>query len=174
MTSSPPDPAAGTDETRIPGGPGWCMDARTLLPVIEDLGEFQSAHADDRALPILTELWSGRPEKAEPLALALVKAEPTLRHRALLADVRRDLGRISWAVAEYAELIEQSRGTAREAFIWQHLGKAHFVGQDYPKAAQAFETALSLRLRDTAAEDLIASSRMALQRTRTLLCDPNR
>ncbi len=149
------------------------MDARTLLPVIEDLEEFHTAHAEDRALSVLTELWSGRPEKAEPLALALARAEPTLRHRALLADVRRDLGRITWAVEEYDELIEQARGTAREAALWQHLGKAHFVGRDYPKAARAFETALDLRLRDTAAEELVASSRMALQRTRSLLSDPN-
>lgn len=150
------------------------MDARTLLPVIEDLEEFRTAHAQDRALPVLTELWSGRPEEAEPLALALVRDEPTFRHRALLADVRRDLGRVARAVAEYGELIEECRGTAREALMWQHLGKAHFVGQDYPKAAQAFETALDLRLRDAAPEDLVASSRMALRRARTLVADPNR
>lgn len=148
------------------------MDALTLLPVIEDIEEFRAAHAQDRALPLLTELWSGRPEKAEPLALALVQAEPTLRHRALLADVRRDLGRIAWAVAEYTELLEQARGTAREAAVWQHLGKAHFVGGDYPEAARAFETALGLRLRDGAPEDLVASSRMALRRTRSLLPEP--
>jgi tetratricopeptide (TPR) repeat protein len=103
-----------------------------------------------------------------------VRDEPTLRHRALLADVRRDLGRTDWAVAEYTELIEQCRGTAREALMWQHLGKAHFVGQDYPEAAEAFEKALDLRLRDTAPEDLVASSRMALQRTRSLLPGPSR
>ncbi len=148
------------------------MDALTLLPVIEDVLEFRGAYEHDRALPILERLWSGRPEEAEPLALALVTTEPTVRHRALLADVRRDRGRIAWAVAEYGRLIDLSRGTAREAVLWQHLGKAHFVGQDYPKAAWAFAVALDLRLRDDAAEDLVVSSRLALRRARLLLFDP--
>ncbi|WP_306366972.1 hypothetical protein [Nocardiopsis sp. CC223A] len=150
------------------------MNALTLLPVIEDVQEFRSAYGHDRALPVLEKLWDGRPEEAEPLALALATAEPTIRHRALLADVRRDLGRIAWAVVEYSELIDLSRGTAREAVLWQHLGKVHFVGRDYPQAARAFAVALDLRLRDNAAEELVASSRLALQRTELLLSAPAR
>ena len=174
MTSRAPEPHPGTAGTRIPGGPGWYMDALTLLPVIEDTQKFRSAHEHDQALPILEKLWGGRPEEAESLALALATAEPTIRHRALLADVRRDLGRIAWAVAEYGELIDLSRGTAREAALWQHLGKVHFVGRDYPEAARAFAVALDLRHRVNAAEDLVASSRLALQRTKFLLSAPYR
>ncbi|MFE6309332.1 hypothetical protein [Nocardiopsis sp. NPDC057823] len=174
MTSHASDPHPGTSGGRIPGGPGWYMDALTLLPVIEDVQEFRDAHEHDRALPVLERLWGGRPEEAEPFALALAAAEPTIRHRALIADVRRDLGRIAWAVAEYGRLIDLSRGTAREAVLWQHLGKVHFVGQDYPQAARAFATALDLRLRDNTAEELVASSRLALQRTKLLLSAPAR
>ena len=170
MTSSAADREPGTDDgTRIPGGPGWYMDALTLLPVIGDAAEFRRAHAGDRALPVLEALWGGRPEEAEPLALDLVAADPSPRHRALLADVRRDLGRVAWAVEEYGALIEQCRGTAREAVMWQHLGKAHFVGGDHPEAVRAFEAALRLRVGAGADEELVASSRMALWRARSLL-----
>lgn len=150
------------------------MDALTLLPVIEDLEEFRRAHADDRALPVLEELWSGRPDTAEPLAMALVEDASTVRHRALLADVRRDLGRIAWAVDEYGRLLEECRGTAREAVLRQHLGKAHFVGGDLPRAVEEFSTALQLRVSAGAAPDLIASSRIARQRAESLLCDTPR
>ncbi|WP_017586803.1 tetratricopeptide repeat protein [Nocardiopsis ganjiahuensis] len=155
--------------TRVPGGPGWYTDALTLLPVIEDLAEFRRANASDPALRVLEELWSGRPEEAEPLASALVEEAPTVRHRALLADVRRDLGRIAWAVGEYGQLLEDCRGTAREAVLWQHLGKAHFVGGDLREAAEAFSRALQLRVFEGADPALVASSRVAHQRAEALL-----
>ncbi|MET9709469.1 tetratricopeptide repeat protein [Nocardiopsis alba] len=154
--------------TRIPGGPGWSMDHLTLLPVIDDLTEFRRAHADDPALSVLEELWSGRPERAEPAALALVRSARTARHRALLADVRRDLGRVSQAVEEYRDLLREHEGTGREAALWQHLGKAYFVGGAYGEAADAFETALRLRLDSRADPDLVTSSRQALDRARSL------
>lgn len=164
MPPAPPDPPA-----RIPGGPGWSMDPLTLLPAIDDPAEFRRAHADDPALPVLEELWGGRPERAEPLARALVAASPTPRHRALLADVHRDLGRVAQAVAEYGELVEECRGTPREAVMLQHLGKAHLAAGDHPAAARAFAGALRLRTAAGAAPDLIASSRAALHRARALL-----
>ncbi|MFE1166537.1 hypothetical protein [Nocardiopsis sp. NPDC058789] len=145
------------------------MDALTLLPVIEDPREFRSAHEHDRALAVLEKLWGGQPEEAEPLAVELTACEPTIRHRALLADVRRDLGRIAWASSEYRELIDLARGTAREAVLWQHLGKVHFVGRDYPRAVEAFVVALDLRVRDDSSEDLVTSSRLALERAELLL-----
>ncbi|MEU3019567.1 hypothetical protein ABZ635_19490 [Nocardiopsis sp. NPDC007018] len=150
------------------------MNALTLLPVIEDLSEFRAAHEHDRALPVLEMLWGGHPGKAEPLALALVTAEPTVRHRALLADVRRDLGRVDWAAAEYGELIDLCRGTAREAVLWQHLGKVHFVAGDHSRAARAFALALTLRVRGGAGRDLVASSRLALRRATQLIRAPER
>lgn len=159
------------DGSRIPGGPGWYMDALTLLPVIEDPEEFRRAHADDRALRVLEELWSGRPAEAETFAVALVEEAPTVRHRALLADVRRDLGRIAWTVDEYEQLLDECRGTAREAALWQHLGKAHFVGGRLAEAVEAFSKALGIRVSDGADPDLIASSRMAHQRAESLLAD---
>lgn len=170
MTSSVGE-SSGVEGPRIPGGPGWYMDGLTLLPVIEDLEEFRRAHADDRALPVLEELWSGRPDMAEPLAVALVEDASTVRHRALLADVRRDLGRIAWAVDEYEQLLEQCRGTAREAVIWQHLGKVHFVGGNLPEAVEKFSMALQLRVCAGADLDLITSSRVAHQRAQSLVSD---
>ncbi|MFL1381956.1 MULTISPECIES: hypothetical protein [unclassified Nocardiopsis] len=172
MPSVPSDPPADAP-ARIPGGPGWSMDPLSLLPVIDDPAEFRRAHAADPALPLLEELWGGRPERAEPLAHALVAASPTARHRALLADVHRDLGRTARAVAAYEELVEECRGTPREAVMLQHLGKAHFAARDHAAAARAFAAALRLRTAAGADPALIASSRAALHRARALLSDPS-
>lgn len=158
-----------TEQTRVPGGPGWYIDTLTLLPVIENVEGFRGGLADDPALHLLEALWGGKLEKVEPLALNFVRTEPTLRHRALPADVRRDLGRTTWAVQEYEHLLDQCSGTAREAVMWRHLGKTHFVDGDYEAAVQAFSPAHRLRVRDSAAADLIVSSHAALRGAQSLL-----
>lgn len=49
-----------------------------------------------------------------------------------------------------------------------------FVGRDSLEDARAFAVALDLRLRDNAAKDLVASFRLALQRTKFPLSEPDR
>jgi len=64
----------------------------------------------------------------------------------------------------YHELVEGVAGTAREAVMQQHLGKAYFVAGRYVEAAHAFERAVNIRMRAGADEALIKSSQMALAR----------
>lgn len=65
----------------------------------------------------------------------------------------------------------RGRGTAREAVLWQHLGKAYFVGGNLPEAVEAFSEALQLRVCAGEDPDLVASSRLAHQRAEPLLSD---
>jgi tetratricopeptide (TPR) repeat protein len=153
-------------DPRIEGGPGWYIDEETLLPTIEDEALFRAAHAHDPALEIVIAIWTGRPKAAELLLDLLREEAATPRLRALRADAWRDQGRTDEAVAAYESLIAELTGTASEAVMQQHLGKALFVAGRYREAASAFEKALALRLRSRAEESLIASSRAAVERAR--------
>jgi tetratricopeptide (TPR) repeat protein len=159
-------PGSGPTAT---GGPGWHIDPDTLLPVIDDEAAFRAAQRDDPALELLVLLWSGRPEAALPLARDLVGLRPTPRHRALHADVARDLGRTAEAIATYESIVAETAGTPREAVMTQHLGKAHWAAGNVAEAEAAFERALFLRIDAGAAEDLVASSREARDRARRAL-----
>jgi tetratricopeptide (TPR) repeat protein len=94
---------------------------------------------------------------------------PTPRHRALHADVARDLGRTAEAIATYESIVAETAGTPREAVMTQHLGKAHWAAGNVAEAEAAFERALFLRIDAGAAEDLVASSREARDRARRAL-----
>jgi tetratricopeptide (TPR) repeat protein len=155
--------------TVIEGGPGWHMDARSLLPTITDEALFRTTYADDPAVEVLVALWSGDPDSA------LARLEPLLREspdhwrwRALRADAGRDLGDHERAVAEYRRLVAEHAGTAREAVLVQHLGKAQFAAGEYASAVDCFERALALRLAAGAERPLVESSRAALARAREL------
>ena len=146
------------------GGPGWHIDPDTLLPVIDDEAAFRAAQGDDPALELLVLLWSGRPEAALPIARDLVDDRPTPRHRALHADVLRDLGRRAEAIATYESIVAEVAGTPREAVMTQHLGKAHWAAGNVTEAEAAFAKALALRVEAGAPEDLVGSSREARDR----------
>ncbi|WP_223402032.1 GNAT family N-acetyltransferase [Occultella gossypii] len=163
MTDPDPTPAGES------GGPGWSFDPRTLLPRIDDLPAFRAAHRDDEALQVLEDLWSGRPDRALPHAEMLLATNDTPRHRALVADVLRDLGRHDEAVARYQELVAQAGVGPRQAVMVQHLGKALFAAGRIGDAAGAFRRALELRQAAGADAELIASSQYALDRTSALL-----
>ena len=54
-------------------------------------------------------------------------------------------------------------------FVWQHSGKNLFDQKMYAEALRAFKKALELRVKRGAPEDLLASSRIAVQRTEQLI-----
>lgn len=151
---------------RLDGGPGWYIDRETLLPVIEDVELFRTAHADDPAVEVLVALWTGRPEDAEKQLRLKLRESDAPRWRALLADALRDQGRTDEAIATYEALVAEVAGTAHEAVMRQHLGKSLFVAGYHAAAARAFERALSLRLEAGADEALVESSRVAVARAR--------
>lgn len=155
-----------TRSPSVEGGPGWHIDADTLLPVIEDVELFRAALEDDPAVDVLVALWSGDPVQAEAEIRRLLAEGETPRLRALLADSWRDQGRKDEAVAAYEELVSQAAGTPHEAVMQQHLGKALFVAGRFDEAADAFENALRLREAAGVDERLINSSKAALERAR--------
>lgn len=144
----------------IIGGPGWVIDEATLLPRMTDVVELRRGLAQDPLVDAIEALWSGRPDAAESV---LRQHEPTLRVRALLADCQRDKGDVSRAVDDYVRLVDECLGTAWEAVMRQHLGKALFMAERVEEAAEQFARALSLREQAGADEGLLASSRHALQ-----------
>ncbi|GAB2756764.1 tetratricopeptide repeat protein [Nocardioides pakistanensis] len=148
----------------IEAGPGWHIDARTLQPVIDDLEVFTSAHQDDPALEALTLLWTGRPNDAEAAIRQAMPRGDSLRFRALLADTWRDQGRTDDAVEAYQQLVRETAGTASEAVMRQHLGKAQFAAGRYRDARMSFEQALELRVAAGAERALVQSSRAAAAR----------
>lgn len=142
---------------------GWHIDPESLLPVIDDIEAFRGAHRDDDARDALEALWGGRPAEAEALLRAM--AQPgSPRIRALIADAWRDQGRHDASIRAYLELVCEAAGMRHEATMHQHLGKAYFVAGRYAEALEAFTVALTLRVRDGAPPDLVASSRLAVDR----------
>jgi tetratricopeptide (TPR) repeat protein len=148
---------------------GWHIDPMTLLPVIHDESTFRQEHAQDPALEALVALWSGHPIVAERLLQQLVGDQTNPRFRALRADSLRDQGRHEEAIREYRDLVAEAEGTALEAVLRQHLGKAYFVAGRLERARTEFARALALRVRDDAAAELLASSRLAIDRVDALL-----
>ncbi|MCO1338775.1 hypothetical protein BJH93_07720 [Kocuria polaris] len=148
------------------------MDEKSLLPVIDDLGAFRREFRNDPVVDVLIYLWSGRPQLAEDLLNAMAPPASSFRLRALLADTWRDQGRYDEAIAAYRELVAAAAGTAREAVMRQHLGKAHFARGEYSRALECFEDALELRVREKADADLVASSQLAVRRATELLKQP--
>lgn len=157
----PPQP--GPDDVK--GGPGWLMAGTTLRPVITDVPSFRAGVANDPLGRAVELLWTDRPASAERW---LQSQESTVRVRALRADCRRDLGDHDGALAAYRQLVAECAGGPREAVMRQHHGKALMAGGEYGPAAQEFEIALRLRLEAGADATLLASSRQARDRARTL------
>ena len=65
----------------------------------------------------------------------------------------------------------QETATTMSAFALQHLGKSRFDEDRLDEALHLFEQALAVRLRVTATDDQIASSRQAIAATRARLSD---
>lgn len=157
---------------RVMSERGWHIDEETLLPVIDDEQEFREAHADDLALEALIALWSGRPIDAEGFLLRLLAETDSPRMQALLADAWRDQGRHTEAIQAYLGLVADAVGSPGEAAMRQHLGKAYFAAGCLEEARSEFSQALALRLRDGAEPNLVASSRLALERATALISAP--
>ncbi|GAB3927928.1 hypothetical protein GCM10011575_11100 [Microlunatus endophyticus] len=129
-----------------------------LRPKITDLAAFRGAMATDRLAEPIELLWSGDPSGALRL---LAAEEPTLRVRALRADCLRDLGEASAAVQEYDSLVAETVGTAREASMRQHRGKALLSAGRAAEAVQDFRAVIELR--SDADPTLLDSARQALE-----------
>jgi Flp pilus assembly protein TadD len=80
--------------------------------------------------------------------------------RALAADCHRDLGDTALAVGEYDVLVAESLGTAREAVMRQHRGKALLANGEAERAIEDFQQAVELRR--TADTVLLDSAEQAL------------
>lgn len=141
----------------VSGGPGWIIRGRDLRPEIINLDEFRDGLADDPLAMVIELLWTGEPAEA----LALLEQEPQgVRVRALSADCLRDLGELDQANSIYDELVSECMGTGREAFMYQHRGKARLEAGRLEEAVSDFERAVKLRLGGDPA--LLASAGQAL------------
>lgn len=149
----------------LPCGPGWVIDGGTLLSRVTDAAAFREGLAQDPLVDALEALFSGDPATARELLSA---AEPTVRVRALLADCARDLGDTARAVREYADLLAEQAGSPWEPVLRQHHGKALLADGQTERARETFETTYSVRLREGAAPDQVASSAQARDRLRGL------
>lgn len=159
--------------TSGPGGPGWRIDPETLLPEILDMAVFQAALADDPCREVLTALWGGDARRALGLVTELLTTDPgNPRLLTLQADCWRDIGDLERARRQLDGLVATYAGSEREAVLVQHLGKTLFVARRYGEAAECFARALRLR-EGAGGVELIASSRLALERSQTLAATPD-
>ncbi len=141
----------------VHGGPGWHIRGTDLRPVVTDVGAFRAGLGDDPLAVELELLWTGQPEAAL-LRLAARPQDP--RVRALSADCHRDLGDTASAVQEYDELVDEHRGTPREAVFRQHRGKALLARGDAPRAVEDLRRVVALRR--AGEPTLLASAEQAL------------
>jgi predicted Zn-dependent protease len=120
---------------------------------------------------VLESLLAGRLDEALRRADRLGGSSPDspFRLRAMAADVRSARGEHEAAIRAYRELLAATVGGPREAVVRQHLGKALFAAGQLIAAQEEFELALRRRSAAGASADLVASSRMALDRVRELL-----
>jgi len=123
----------------------------------------------DPADQVLAALVTGRLDDAQRLVAASWTADPSFRLRALAADVRCARGDHEAAIDAYRVLLAETVGGPREAVVRQHLGKALLAAGRLTDAQEQFEQALRRREAAGAAADLVASSRLALDRVRELL-----
>jgi len=150
-------------------GHGTGIDRSTLRGVIHDRGQFDEwlASGGDPAALVIGALYDGQLDDAERLigeALVTADAGVRFRLRCLRADVARERGEYDAAAATYHALLDEHAGTAREAVLWQHLGKIHFVAGNYSASHDCFARSLDLRIDAGAPADQVASSTLALSR----------
>lgn len=141
----------------VDGGPGWIIRAADLRPAVTDLDAFRAGLAGDPLAEPIELLWTGN---ARAALHGLESLQQTPRVRALAADCRRDLGDTALAVGEYDVLVAESLGTAREAVMRQHRGKALLANGEIRRAIEDFQQAVELRR--TADPVLLASAEQGL------------
>ena len=152
-------------------GGGVAIDPVSLRTVVVDEAAFASGigSSTNPADQVLAALVTGRLEDAEQLVAASWTADPPFRLRALAADLRSARSDHAGAIDGYRALLAETVGGPREAVVRQHLGKALFAAGRLTAAQEQFELALRRREAAGAAADLLASSRLALDRVRELL-----
>ena len=144
-------------EDDVAGGPGWIIRAADLRPVVTDLEAFRAGLAEDPLAEPIELLWTGNAGAALQV-LDVLRQTP--RVRALAADCHRDLGDTAHAVSEYDVLVAECVGTAREAVMRQHRGKALLANGETERAVEDFQRAVELR--GTADPVLLASAEQGL------------
>ena len=149
------------------------IDPVTLRTVVGDPEVFAASveSSTDPADTVLESLMAGRLDEALRRAdrLGGSSADSPFRLRALAADVRSARGDHDAAIGAYRDLLAGTTGGPREAVVRQHLGKALFAAGQLTAAAEQFELALRRRTAAGASAELVASSRLALDRVRELL-----
>ena len=157
-------------------GNGTGIDVVTLKGIVHDDAAFDAwmSESTDPVAPIIGALFRGRLADAATLIEAALRHatgrpdEDRIRYRlcALSADLDRERGAFSSAEATYRDLLLREHGSAREAVLWQHLGKVHFAAGDYATARDCFARSLMLRTDAGGATpaDQVESSRLALAR----------
>ena len=113
--------------------------------------------AEDPLAEPIELLWTGNAGAALQV-LDVLRQTP--RVRALAADCHRDLGDTAHAVSEYDALVAECVGTAREAVMRQHRGKALLANGETERAVEDFQRAVELRR--TADPVLLASAEQGL------------
>jgi len=152
-------------------GGGLAIDPVSLLTVVVDEAAFATGPGRfaDPADGVFAALVTGRLDDAERLVAASWTTDPPFRLRALAAELRSARGDHEAAIDAYRALLTETIGGPRESVTRQHLGKALFAAGRLSAAQQQFEAALRRREAAGAAANLVASSRLALDRVRELL-----
>ncbi|MHA7223184.1 tetratricopeptide repeat protein [Arthrobacter sp. RHLT1-20] len=163
---------AGTSDWPDAGFPGVRINPDSLVPQIvnEDTVVGALAASTDPGDLIFVRLVEGHAaEAAELLAEARYKDPDSLRLRIFEADVLRVSNRADRAVELFRQLLAETRGTADEAAIREHLGRSYFASGSTAAAVESFAKALDLRVAGSADAAVIYASTVALQRAREVL-----
>lgn len=138
----------------------WEIDEQTLLPRIVDQEAFQEEFCDDPYLDAIVALWSGSTEEIP----AKLTGDDSPRARVLVAESHARAGEFAVSCEKFADLIDEFEGSAREAVIRQHYGKALFLAGGFEDAREQFTKACELRMTADVDDDLIRSSTFAIKR----------
>lgn len=152
--------------------PGISFNPETLCSeVIDDqLCDAAFDAAPNSADRIFVLLARGRNKEAAELVAESRMSDPaSLRLQILEADVAAAVKDTERAIRLLQHLASEQRGSATEASVRQHLGRAYFRAGKYQSAAGNFASALDLRVAAGAPAALIYSSTVALQRARELM-----
>ncbi|MEC5179403.1 tetratricopeptide repeat protein [Arthrobacter sp. CG_A4] len=162
----------GTSDWPDGGFPGIRINPENLVPQIvnqDTVADALAASTDPGGLIFVRLVEGHAAEAAELLAEARYKDPDSLRLRIFEADVLRVSHRADRAVDLFRQLLAETRGTADEAAILEHLGRSHFAGGNIAAAVDSFAKALDLRVAGSADAAMIYAATVELQRAREVL-----
>jgi Flp pilus assembly protein TadD len=154
------------------GFPGLAVNPETLSAEIVDEERCEAAlsTSDEPADRAIVELARGHVNSAAEIIVEARYQDPeSFQLKVLELDVMRAGNRNDRAVERAQQLLAETKGTPREAVVYQYLGKIQFSRGQYAAAESAFSKALDLRVAQAADASLIYSTTVALGRARELL-----